>query len=243
MPTVGEVIRTRRKSMGLTLKQLADLLDVERSAVNQWELNKTSPKTARIPKISEVMGIPREDLIADTNDTGSRLHTNNGGEQNLLFGGRANQPGKGPLTGHGKEVTVTQRKVGDSSLDVYGTSAEGADTMALSAKPIGSAPRPESAEMNNEAFQIEVATNDMFPRYEIGDEILVLPGKTLVPGRDVLILDGDGANGKPRRCKLRRLIKATDDHWICKLWNPAGEETLSRKEWPIAYATELVRHR
>jgi transcriptional regulator with XRE-family HTH domain len=49
-------LRQKRKEKGLTRKQLADILGVNKSAVGQWELGRTSPKPSNLEKIVKLLG-------------------------------------------------------------------------------------------------------------------------------------------------------------------------------------------
>jgi transcriptional regulator with XRE-family HTH domain len=60
---VGERLRTARRSVGLTQKQLADELGVESITVSRWERGATSPSLTRLRRIAELTGTTVSDLV------------------------------------------------------------------------------------------------------------------------------------------------------------------------------------
>jgi transcriptional regulator with XRE-family HTH domain len=67
--SIHRLIRERRLALGLSEKELADLVGVSRSAVQQWEREEgeegsTSPRPKLRPKLAEALGISVYDLTA-----------------------------------------------------------------------------------------------------------------------------------------------------------------------------------
>lgn len=60
--TVGEQISEGRKNKGWTQDALASYLGVSRQAVAKWEANKALPGTANLFALSQILGIPLEQL-------------------------------------------------------------------------------------------------------------------------------------------------------------------------------------
>ena len=56
-------IRAGRKAKGLSQNELAMLMGVDRTTVTKWETGKAFPKTKMLMQLSEVLGIPLEDLL------------------------------------------------------------------------------------------------------------------------------------------------------------------------------------
>lgn len=73
---IGEVIKRRRQSRGMTQAELAALLNVTPQAVSRWEMGISYPDIAMVPKISgvlrvsadELLGIGRQDFPGDRAD-------------------------------------------------------------------------------------------------------------------------------------------------------------------------------
>ncbi len=56
-------IRTYRKQMKWTQKELAQRLGVERSAVAKWESGKSQPQAARLVALAEIFGCSVDDVL------------------------------------------------------------------------------------------------------------------------------------------------------------------------------------
>ena len=61
--TMGEVISTRRKEMGMTQNDLAEKMGVTDKAVSKWERNLSCPDLGSIPRLAEILGISLEELL------------------------------------------------------------------------------------------------------------------------------------------------------------------------------------
>jgi transcriptional regulator with XRE-family HTH domain len=60
---VGGRLRTARRSVGLTQKQLAEGLGVESITVSRWERGVTAPSLARLRRIAEITETTVSDLV------------------------------------------------------------------------------------------------------------------------------------------------------------------------------------
>jgi transcriptional regulator with XRE-family HTH domain len=60
---VGGRLRTARRSVGLTQKQLAEALGVESITVSRWERGVTSPSLSRLRRIAEITETTVSDLV------------------------------------------------------------------------------------------------------------------------------------------------------------------------------------
>ncbi len=60
---VGGRLRTARRSVGLTQKQLAEELGVESITVSRWERGVTAPSLARLRRIAEITETTVSDLV------------------------------------------------------------------------------------------------------------------------------------------------------------------------------------
>lgn len=57
MNVLTENIRTRRKALGMTQRELADCLDISDKTVSRWESGVQMPDAAIIPELSRVLGV------------------------------------------------------------------------------------------------------------------------------------------------------------------------------------------
>jgi phage repressor protein C with HTH and peptisase S24 domain len=112
----------------------------------------------------------------------------------------------------------------------------------LTERVVDESPRPEFISAVTDAFNLYLKADDMEPRYERGDRLLVNPSLPLIVDKDVLILSEKDASGQQRGL-VRRLLSFTDDHWRVKCHNPLRVHSLSRKDWPTAIRVEASRAR
>lgn len=61
----GEVLQTKRKSMGLTQEDLADKLFVSSKTISNWETNKTTPDIDNVIRISQLFDISLNNLLLE----------------------------------------------------------------------------------------------------------------------------------------------------------------------------------
>lgn len=61
--TVGARIRNLRKARGLTQEELAQICEVSRSAVAQWETDRAGQLRENLPRIASALGVSVELLI------------------------------------------------------------------------------------------------------------------------------------------------------------------------------------
>lgn len=52
----------KRKALGLSQQQLADELNVDRTAVSKWEVGEAKPRAEILKKLSEFFKCPMEEL-------------------------------------------------------------------------------------------------------------------------------------------------------------------------------------
>lgn len=70
--SLGEFISGRRKHMRFTQENLADAINVSKSAIAKWETNRGIPDRDNMQRLSEVLGVSVNDLYRLS---GSRIST------------------------------------------------------------------------------------------------------------------------------------------------------------------------
>lgn len=58
-------IREQRKKLNLTQIQLAELMDVDQTAISQWETGRTKPTIKNLVRLSKILKCDLETLIRD----------------------------------------------------------------------------------------------------------------------------------------------------------------------------------
>lgn len=85
--SLGTQIKQRRKALGLTQQELADKLNLSRSTVANWEIDRNYPDIKLLLSISEILDIPLEEdelqdlrsiSFSDTENTYKVLKVQNG---------------------------------------------------------------------------------------------------------------------------------------------------------------------
>jgi len=61
--SIGDNIKTIRKSKGMTQDQLAEKLHVTHQAISSWETGKTQPDVEMLARMAEVFAVTIEELI------------------------------------------------------------------------------------------------------------------------------------------------------------------------------------
>ena len=62
METVGQIIRAKRESLGLLLRQVAFYLDIDQAILSKIERNERKPTKENIMKLAEILKLDKEDL-------------------------------------------------------------------------------------------------------------------------------------------------------------------------------------
>lgn len=63
MKTVGQIIRAKRESLGLLLRQVASYLDIDQAILSKIERNERKPTKDNIIKLAEILKLDKEDLL------------------------------------------------------------------------------------------------------------------------------------------------------------------------------------
>ncbi len=64
-----EIIKKHRLSLGLTQKDLAEMLKISQKSVSEYENGTTKPSSAKLPLLAEIFGISVDDLIGERDFT------------------------------------------------------------------------------------------------------------------------------------------------------------------------------
>lgn len=63
METVGQIIRAKRESLGLLLRQVASYIDIDQAILSKIERNERKPTKDNILKLAEILKLDKEDLL------------------------------------------------------------------------------------------------------------------------------------------------------------------------------------
>ena len=71
--SLGTQIKQRRKALGLTQQELADKLNLSRSTVANWEIDRNYPDIKLLLSISKILDITLEELLTENDDLVERI--------------------------------------------------------------------------------------------------------------------------------------------------------------------------
>ena len=63
METIGQIIRAKRESLGLLLRQVASYLDIDQAILSKIERNERKPNKENILKLAEILKFDKEYLL------------------------------------------------------------------------------------------------------------------------------------------------------------------------------------
>ena len=63
MKTVGQIIRTKRESLGLLLRQVSAYVDIDQAILSKIERNERKPTKDLILKIAEILQLDKQELL------------------------------------------------------------------------------------------------------------------------------------------------------------------------------------
>ena len=87
MNEVGRKIAQRRKEKNMTQMELADLMGVSFQAVSNWERGNSMPDIAKLPELSEWLGISIDELLTDEAPAKLVRHILEGDERQYVLEG------------------------------------------------------------------------------------------------------------------------------------------------------------
>ena len=73
--TMGMMIASKRKELGMTQMELAEKMGVTDKAVSKWERDLSYPDISSLPKLAEIFGMSVDELMQVRTDT--KENTNN----------------------------------------------------------------------------------------------------------------------------------------------------------------------
>ena len=63
METIGQILRDRRQSLGLLLRQVAAYVDIDQAILSKIERNERKPSKEVLVKLSEILILDRSELL------------------------------------------------------------------------------------------------------------------------------------------------------------------------------------
>lgn len=63
METVGQIIRTRRETLGLLLRQVSAYVEIDQAILSKIERNERKPNKDLLLKIAEILQLDKQELL------------------------------------------------------------------------------------------------------------------------------------------------------------------------------------
>lgn len=222
MENIGNLVKDRRKAIGMSQETLAAQAGTSQGTIDKIENNR-STQSKFLPAVFSVLGLPLEMLA-------------NGA---VAVQGQASYPAFGAQEQSTFVQVPRNTLVGAADLPIYASVVGGSidDAMTVTAEIIDYVKRPEPLANAKNGYGLYVIGTSMLPVYRPGDLALVHPNLPASAGDDVIIC-GQTEHGE-HYAMIKHLLKATPTKWRLRQYNPAEGEPeefeLDRAEWPVCH--------
>lgn len=199
---LGARIREFRKGRGLTMVELAALLEVSQPAISQWETGKEPPGRENLAKLAKVFDVSLMMLLGESDPYAA----------NASFG------------------TAQTAGVASMPIDVpvFGTAVGGAEgDFSFNGQVVDYVRRPPGVMKMRNMYALWVIGDSMAPWNKSGDLIYVTPSRPPVPGDHVVIEMIGGAENEPGIAMVKLLVGRTATQLKLKQYNPEREFNLA----------------
>lgn len=207
---IGAVLKEHRKRAGVSQKDLADMMDVTRNTVINWEADKNKPDYDTIPELCAILGIPLSELFGMQKDTElSPLEERLIGNFRLLSPISRSVVDK-MISAMLQEEMNARDKVLKTQFRIFeeipGSVAAGTGNYIPNEPPAYCFLRKNDRNSKADAI-IRVSGRSMEPVYHDADMVYIQYTKAADPGEDVVCSSVDG-------CVIKRV---NDDHTLYSL--------------------------
>jgi phage repressor protein C with HTH and peptisase S24 domain len=215
MTRLAELVRQRRREVGLSQPQLARRIGVSAQAIQQLEAGEVR-RPRYLVELANALGVEPVSLHEGrlvvvgpgaSPHAGGTLHGERGIRGTLSETPRANA-----AFAHG----VSSGGVRD--LPVYASAQGGPDGMMVSYDPIEWIERPSPLAGVPNAFGMYVVNDSMEPRYRQGDLLLIHPQRPVRRGSDVLMILV--SETQDHEAFIKELVAVTSDEVTLRQLNP-----------------------
>ena len=234
--TLGETLALARTNAGLTLQQAADALGVSNQAVNQWEMNRTTPRPERLRQVCDLYGIDPAVIIRSNRGVAVARDDNRP------------QPSDATPVTPGRLAVPNARMAPDAPTEalaasvnwpldvpVLGVTVGGHDgDFQFNGETVDHVRRPVGIANAKRAYATYVVGESMHPVFKEGSLIYVNPDKPPAIGDNVVIelypdsLRGDQTGQEAGKGYIKELVKRTPTKIIVRQWNPPMEIEFDR---------------
>lgn len=212
---IGKNIEVAMNAAGKKAVDIAEFFDITESAVSQWFKKDKGPKSSRLPALAEFLGTTLDKLMENvTVESAIPL----------------------PRT----RVSPEPPTSGRPDVPVWASAEAGNDgAMILVPDPIDYIYRSERMLGVRNPFAFVVVGNSMSPAVEHGDQVVINPALKPRPNVDCVFVQRqeDGSF----LALVKRLLRATEQAWKVRQFEPKRDFDLSRREWSQAHVIAEIR--
>jgi len=193
-------------------------------------------KASEMPEVASALQLPLEEVIrryseAEGNPNHRHAAISQQGAQAQVTSPVESRPtqrpsGPRPIRS-GENVRIEHLLLGIKVMESVRDSSKKGDGV-LTGAVMETIPRPERLLGLDNVFSVYMPTDRMSPRWDIGDPLIVHPGRPCKPGDDVYVELLDDKNQV--HFSIRRLVRETSTHLTVAQLNPHREQSFTWKD-------------
>lgn len=238
MDPVRKLILEKVEETGTDLKALSKAIGKNHAYMQQF-IRRGVPKTLDEdirPALAQKLGLDPNQLKIGS--TGRNLSLSNHNDKpvkatiapNALTEVNSNHKGQ-PLGA----LTPGEQLVGEADLPVFAMAQGGRGALIVTENAVDWVVRPDPLLRVRDGYGMIVAGDSMSPKIDAGSTALVNPHLPPRQG-DLCIFRRHADDGTVEAC-IKELVRATDDVWYVKQYNPKRTFTLKRAQWQVCHVT------
>lgn len=132
-------------------------------------------------------------------------------------------------------LTPGEQLVGEADLPVFAMAQGGRGALIVTENAVDWVVRPDPLLRVRDGYGMIVAGDSMSPKIDAGSTALVNPHLPPRTG-DLCIFRRHADDGLVEAC-IKEFVRATDDLWYVKQYNPKRTFSLKRAEWQVCHVT------
>lgn len=223
METLGQIIRNKRKSLGLSQEQFGARVGQSQKTVSDWESGNVT-QIRSWEKVADVLGIDHDAFLSLM----SEAVTMNPAAQRVSAAVRQVMNARAH-SGSGTIKVGESPNIGARDVPVRGRAVGGEDGVyEFNGEVLGWEMRPPILAGVKEAYSVYVDGESMYPRYKPGETVWINPNLPASRGADVIVQLYPNDPDDPPRGFIKEFVGWTPNHLRLHQWNPAQEITFPR---------------
>lgn len=218
MNKLGELIRAKRKEMGLTQGQFGNLFGASQTTVSDWERGNIS-MMRNWKKLANSLGVSESDFLEMMKDATEEAEKG----QRLPAALKAISTAVAPMS-RAQIMASPSPQLGPHDVPVLGRSKGGdGGEFEFNGQVMGWVQRPPHLIGVLDAYATYVDGESMYPRYKPGETVWTNPSKPFARGDDIIIqLHPEEEGGAPRGY-IKEFVRWEPKYLVVAQYNPPME--------------------